>query len=104
VGSPICSACLGKTSDELNEIVECDSCGITVHEGTVNFYFIIQVFISIFVYSIIACYGLSDTLSVSSGTGSSCSTEPWFCDACRTGAKFISCELCPMQGNLFILH
>ncbi|XP_021951254.1 uncharacterized protein LOC110848362 isoform X3 [Folsomia candida] len=81
VGSPICSACLGKASDEMNEIVECDSCGITVHE---------------------ACYGVSDISSLSSGTGSSCSTEPWFCDACRCRTRAnISCELCPMQGGLY---
>lgn len=43
VGSPICSACLGKASDEMNEIVECDSCGITVHEG--NCYFFLEIFI-----------------------------------------------------------
>jgi hypothetical protein len=66
----------------MNEIVECDSCGITVHEG---------------------CYGVSDTLSVSSG-GSSCSTEPWFCDLCRTGAKANSCELCPMKGTQRIVR
>ena len=29
----ICCGCLGDRSDDINEIVECDGCGITVHEG-----------------------------------------------------------------------
>lgn len=29
----ICSGCLGSRSDAYNEIVECDGCGVTVHEG-----------------------------------------------------------------------
>lgn len=29
----ICCACLGDRSDDVNEIVECDGCGVTVHEG-----------------------------------------------------------------------
>jgi len=33
LGNPICSACLGSKSDGSNEVVECDSCGISVHEG-----------------------------------------------------------------------
>ena len=74
----ICWFCLGDKSDETNEIIECDSCGITVHE---------------------VCYGVSDNMSMSSGTDSSNSTEPWFCDACKSGAKTITCELCPAKGN-----
>lgn len=31
----ICCVCLGDRSDAHNEIVECDGCGVTVHEGTV---------------------------------------------------------------------
>jgi len=30
----ICCGCLGDRSDDINEIVECDGCGVTVHEGT----------------------------------------------------------------------
>ncbi|GIY36538.1 PHD finger protein 14 [Caerostris extrusa] len=68
----ICSVCLGdvsllprqgsdnKTIEEEDEIVECDCCGISVHEG---------------------CYGISDVETAVS-TVSSYSTEPWFCDAC----------------------
>lgn len=29
----ICCGCLGERSDDVNEIVECDGCGVTVHEG-----------------------------------------------------------------------
>lgn len=76
-GVQVCCACLGDRSDHVNEIVECDSCGVTVHEG---------------------CYGVSDTLSVSS-TESLSPTEPWFCEACRAGVTNPSCELCPNQGS-----
>ncbi|CAB3368151.1 Hypothetical predicted protein [Cloeon dipterum] len=75
----VCCACLGDRSDNVNEIVECDSCGVTVHE---------------------ACYGVSDTNSVSS-TASSCSTEPWFCEACKAGVTDPCCELCPNRGGIF---
>lgn len=76
---PICCACLGERSDDTNEIVECDGCGVTVHEG---------------------CYGVSDSVSVSS-TISSCTTEPWFCEACRAGCTDPICELCPNKGGIF---
>ncbi|XP_059485465.1 PHD finger protein 14 [Neocloeon triangulifer] len=75
----VCCACLGDRSDSVNEIVECDSCGVMVHE---------------------ACYGVSDTCSVSS-TASSCSTEPWFCEACKAGVTDPCCELCPNKGGIF---
>lgn len=29
----VCGCCLGHSSNDANEIVECDSCGIAVHEG-----------------------------------------------------------------------
>lgn len=77
--APICCACLGDRSDDTNEIVECDNCGVTVHEG---------------------CYGVSESVSVSS-TVSSCSTEPWFCEVCKAGIKEPSCELCPNRGGIF---
>ena len=31
----ICCGCLGDRSDDINEIVECDGCGVTVHEGKI---------------------------------------------------------------------
>lgn len=77
--APICCACLGDRSDDSNEIVECDNCGVTVHEG---------------------CYGVSESVSVSS-TVSSCSTEPWFCEVCKAGVKEPTCELCPNRGGIF---
>lgn len=33
----ICAGCLGSRSDDFNEIVECDGCGVTVHEGIVSY-------------------------------------------------------------------
>lgn len=75
----ICAGCLGSRSDDYNEIVECDGCGITVHEG---------------------CYGVSDVTSESS-TISSASTEPWFCEACKAGVTDPNCELCPNKGGIF---
>lgn len=76
---PICSACLGDRSDDANEIVVCDNCQISVHE---------------------MCYGITDSASVSS-TVSSCSTEPWFCEACKANISDPSCELCPNKGGIF---
>ncbi|XP_064071382.1 PHD finger protein 14 isoform X1 [Vanessa tameamea] len=75
----ICAGCLGSRSDDFNEIVECDGCGVTVHEG---------------------CYGVSDVTSESS-TVSSASTEPWFCEACKAGVTDPNCELCPNKGGIF---
>ncbi|CAM1300920.1 PHF14 (predicted), partial [Pycnogonum litorale] len=75
----ICCVCLGDISEEDDEIVECDNCGISVHEG---------------------CYGISDSESYSS-TVSSSTTEPWFCDACKAGKMDMTCELCPNVGGIF---
>lgn len=63
-------------SEGHDEIVECDGCGVSVHEG---------------------CYGISESQSIAS-TESSASTEPWFCDACKAGVK-------PVSGHitLFVL-
>lgn len=65
--------------------VECDSCGITVHEG---------------------CYGITgdqsenDNESIHSNASSS-STEPWFCDACKANVRNPVCELCPNLFGIF---
>ncbi|XP_022105583.1 PHD finger protein 14-like isoform X2 [Acanthaster planci] len=77
----ICAVCLGEVSIDSDEIVECDSCGIGVHEG---------------------CYGeiLSDGDSTSSIQTAS-STEPWFCDTCKAGISDPTCELCPNSGGIF---
>ncbi|CAD6999351.1 PHD finger protein 14 [Ceratitis capitata] len=76
---PICCVCLGDRSDDSNEIIECDGCGVSVHEG---------------------CYGVNDNISISS-TNSTCSTEPWFCEACRAGVSEPVCELCPNKGGIY---
>ncbi|XP_018361450.1 PREDICTED: PHD finger protein 14 isoform X2 [Trachymyrmex cornetzi] len=75
----ICCGCLGDRSDDINEIVECDGCGVSVHEG---------------------CYGVSDVESFSS-TDSLCQSAPWFCEACSAGIEDPSCELCPNKGGIF---
>ncbi|XP_006811701.2 PHD finger protein 14-like [Saccoglossus kowalevskii] len=75
----ICCVCLGDNSNEEDEIIECDYCGIPVHEG---------------------CYGASDVDSAISNQTSS-STEPWFCDSCKAGVKSPVCELCPNMGGIF---
>lgn len=63
----ICSVCLGDISRNYDEIVECDACGISVHE---------------------LCYGITadDAESIHSDA-SSASTEPWFCDPCKAGVR-----------------
>lgn len=82
----ICSVCLGDQSDEDDEIIECDACGVSVHE---------------------ACYGVSgedhaaaDNTSVQSNISSE-STEPWFCEPCKKSVKSPLCELCPNTGGIF---
>ncbi|GFR79593.1 PHD finger protein 14 [Elysia marginata] len=74
----VCCVCLSDRSADEDEIVECDNCGIAVHEG---------------------CYGISESHSHAS-TVSSASTEPWFCDACKANADPV-CELCPNSGGIF---
>ncbi|XP_067929565.1 PHD finger protein 14-like [Watersipora subatra] len=75
----VCCVCLTSSCDE-DEIVECDGCGILVHEG---------------------CYGTieEDVLSVHSDMSTE-STEPWFCDPCKAGVV-PTCELCPNQFGIF---
>lgn len=77
--TPICCVCLGDRNDHDNEIVECDKCGVTVHE---------------------CCYGVNDAASVSS-TDSVTPTEPWFCEPCKEGVANPDCELCPNPGGIF---
>lgn len=73
----VCCICLGTHSSDVNEVVECDSCGILVHEG---------------------CYGVTESGSVSS-TASSCSTEPWFCEPCQGNVINPPCQMCPNLGG-----
>eukprot|EP00096_Caligus_rogercresseyi_P007469 TRINITY_DN25332_c0_g1_i1.p1 TRINITY_DN25332_c0_g1~~TRINITY_DN25332_c0_g1_i1.p1 ORF type:complete len:847 (-),score=233.61 TRINITY_DN25332_c0_g1_i1:526-3066(-) len=76
----ICACCLGQSSNDANEIVECDGCGVSVHE---------------------TCYGVTESGSVASNI-SDASTEPWFCDPCQAGLSGSpSCELCPVIGGVY---
>lgn len=77
----ICCICLNmKTSND--EIVQCDLCGLTVHEG---------------------CYGVVDTPTEDGSESSSESTEPWFCEPCLAGhdSGHVFCELCPNIGGAY---
>lgn len=77
----ICGCCLGQTSTEANEIVECDGCGVSVHEG---------------------CYGITESAGSIASTVSSASTEPWFCEPCRAGLEAApACQLCPIVGGVY---
>ena len=77
----VCGICLESEDSEKDEILECDNCGITVHEG---------------------CYGdidesEADTKSISDGP-----TEPWFCEPCKAGlSEAPICELCPNIGGIY---
>jgi len=75
----ICGACLRSNSDHSNEIVECDSCGVSVHE---------------------ACYGIQEGGSIASNA-SAASTEPWFCEPCMAGVHQPDCEVCPNIGGIY---
>ncbi|XP_053570073.1 PHD finger protein 14 isoform X2 [Bombina bombina] len=75
----ICCVCLGDNSEDADEIIQCDNCGITVHEG---------------------CYGVDGESDSIMSSASENSTEPWFCDACKCGVS-PSCELCPNQDGIF---
>ena len=62
----ICCVCLGDNSEDADEIIQCDNCGITVHEG---------------------CYGVDGESDSIMSSASENSTEPWFCDACKCGVS-----------------
>ena len=77
----VCGMCLGVGSDHTNEIVECDGCGVAVHE---------------------ACYGIQEAAggSIASNASSAC-TEPWFCEPCMAGVSNPDCEVCPNVGGIY---
>eukprot|EP00111_Clytia_hemisphaerica_P018581 TCONS_00054945-protein len=78
----VCGICLEADSNESDEILECDNCGITVHEG---------------------CYGDIDTPD-DNASESDAPTEPWFCEPCKAGlTEAPICELCPNVGGIFKL-
>jgi len=75
----VCGTCLRSNSDHSNEIVECDGCGVSVHE---------------------ACYGIQESGSIASNV-SAASTEPWFCEPCMAGVHQPDCEACPNIGGIY---
>lgn len=75
----ICMLCLGDNTDPRDELIECDGCGIVVHED---------------------CYKLVDSIFLSSGASSS-STDAWFCEPCLAGLTSPVCELCPVLDGVF---
>lgn len=74
----VCGVCLESESTEEDELVECDCCGITVHEG---------------------CYGDAEESIPEDKSDSDAETEPWFCDPCKAKCEGY-CELCPVKGGL----
>lgn len=38
----ICCVCLGDNSEDADEIIQCDNCGITVHEGNTTLHSLLQ--------------------------------------------------------------
>jgi PHD-finger len=87
-GIRICSICLWDEYDiEKDAVVQCDSCGVAVHEG---------------------CYGvigkdLEEIHAKDKDLDSQSSTEtmPWFCDPCRFGQRNPICLACPTQFGAF---
>ncbi|CAH8856801.1 unnamed protein product [Trichobilharzia szidati] len=75
----ICMLCLGDSVDLNDELIECDGCGIVVHED---------------------CYKVVDSIFLSSGASSS-STDAWFCEPCLAGVTSPICELCPVLDGVF---
>ena len=77
----VCGICLESDENENDEILECDNCGITVHEG---------------------CYGVIDQDVDDDESDSDAPTEPWFCELCKAGLKESPyCELCPNRGGIY---
>ncbi|KAF8569837.1 hypothetical protein P879_01165 [Paragonimus westermani] len=75
----VCMVCLGDSDDPNDELIECDGCGIVVHED---------------------CYKIVDSIFLSSGASSS-STDAWFCEPCLAGVHSPLCELCPNPDGAF---
>jgi hypothetical protein len=72
----ICSICLNMRNAEGDRVIQCDKCGVAVHEG---------------------CYAVPD-IDDNASVISNCSTEPWFCEPCLFNVeKPPHCELCPQQ-------
>ncbi|KAJ3609632.1 hypothetical protein NHX12_024151, partial [Muraenolepis orangiensis] len=98
----ICCVCLGDNSEDADEIIQCDNCGVTVHEvssqklGSPS----PQSSVGVASLSSVSCYGVDGESDSIMSSASENSTEPWFCDACKNGVT-PSCELCPNQDGIF---
>lgn len=75
----ICCVCLGDNSEDVDEIIQCDNCGIIVYEG---------------------CYGVDGESDFIMSLVFENFIEFWFCDVCKCGV-FFSCELCFNQDGIF---
>lgn len=66
-----------------NDIVTCDSCGLSVHEGKPPYIFSWQQ------ATPTGCYGVpeDDGVDETQSNISSFSTIPWFCDPCKANVK-----------------
>ncbi|TPP67488.1 PHD finger protein 14 [Fasciola gigantica] len=87
----ICMVCLRDNEDPNDELIECDGCGVVVHEGQ---------FIVVSLDFCSDCYKIVDSIFLSSGASSS-STDAWFCEACLAGVFDPLCELCPNTNGAF---
>ncbi|KAK1880299.1 PHD finger protein 14, partial [Dissostichus eleginoides] len=120
----ICCVCLGDNSEDADEIIQCDNCGVTVHEGNtgdlcrgsavrrLNSMVVVLKPVSTVQSPIRGdeahnccqryrrCYGVDGESDSIMSSASENSTEPWFCDACKNGVT-PSCELCPNQDGIF---
>lgn len=76
--TPICAICFNLSkAAKTEEVVQCDKCGLTVHDS---------------------CYPTLDVSEDNDSTGSSSSMEPWFCEPCIYGFQEPPyCELCPSR-------
>ena len=78
-------------SGEDGDLVECDRCGIAVHEGT---FYSFTVCCYLYKFMCVGCYGVpedEDTTRDDCSDLSSFTTVPWFCDACKAGINSFHC-------------
>ncbi|CAD5224272.1 unnamed protein product [Bursaphelenchus okinawaensis] len=77
----VCSICLNFRKTEGDKLIQCDKCGVAVHE---------------------TCYAVDDYVDEDASVISNFSTEPWFCEPCLYGYEEPPhCELCPRRFGAF---